>query len=120
MLKEIGSEDEYRDQVAEIIVGLETIDPDLINKYVAFVDGLDQDNREKLFKAIIINQFNNYQKMEELAKENGLDVTHVTNSYGSITHPVVADDERKLERMATIHEAMLATNYMRFLDRSWT
>ena len=58
--------------------------------------------------------------MEELAKENGLDIDRVTNSYGSITHPVVAEDEKRLERMATIHEAMLATNYMRFLDRSWT
>lgn len=102
------------------MVGLETIDPELINKYVAFVDSLEKHNREKLFKAIIANQYKNYQKMEELAKQNGLEIESVTNSYGSITHPVVAEDEKRLERMATIHEAMLATNYMRFLDKSWT
>lgn len=40
-MKEIGAEEQHRDQVAEIIVGLETIDPDLINKYVSLVDSLD-------------------------------------------------------------------------------
>lgn len=53
VLKEIGCEDKHYKKVAEILVGLEMPDADLLPAYMEFVSGLEPHNKEKIYKAIL-------------------------------------------------------------------
>lgn len=71
MLKEIGSKEAYVEPVAEVLVGLQQVDPHLLPKYVELFESLEKNDREKLQAAIMSKQEETYKKLAGLGETTG-------------------------------------------------
>ena len=69
MLKEIGREEQFRNMVARVIVGLESEDRHVINDYIDLLDDLYPDLRQMLIGAIISMQHQMKRHVKKVCKK---------------------------------------------------
>ena len=69
MLKEIGREEQFRNMVARVIVGLESEDRHVINDYIDLLDDLYPDLRQMLIGAIISMQHQMKRQVKKVCKK---------------------------------------------------
>ena len=122
VLKEIGCEDKHYEKVAQILVGLELGDDDLLPVYIDFVEKLETHNKEKIYKTILDKQADTFDQLEGIGDLTGLSFDGKINGWGSCAAAQTNNREKKIEsadRITTIHDAMFAASYLKFLGKQF-